>query len=58
MNKITNVLGAIVILAAVYTVVIKDVTWTEAQFGIYAGIGLVYTKNSKLVSEIKDAIKK
>ena len=58
MNYVTNILGVLLIIAASYTSVIKDVSWMDAQFGIYAGIGLIYTKNSSLISSLKEIVKK
>lgn len=53
MNRCTNILGVITILAAIFSVFYLDtVGWFDASFGIASGVGLIYTKNSKLINEI------
>lgn len=54
MNKITNFLGILVILASVASVFLKDYTWIDVSFGIGSGAGLIYVKNNKLMKELKD----
>lgn len=54
MNKITNILGIIIIVAASYSVFTSDkIDWMDASFGIAAGAGLIYVKNNSLVDAIK-----
>lgn len=63
MRKVTNLLGVIVILAAVVSVfILPDTGWIDASFGIASGVGLIYTKSSHLFNKIRrlrnDTIKK
>lgn len=59
MNKITNILGVLLIIAASYSVFALDkVTWFDAMWGIVSGISLIYTKNSSFSSNVLSAIKK
>lgn len=48
MNKITNALGVLVIIAAVVSVFYLKYTWTDTAFGIMAGCALIYTKSGKI----------
>lgn len=58
MNRVTNILGTLLILAAIYSVFELDkVSWWDASAGISMGIGLIYTKNSALSDKIFDLIK-
>ena len=52
-NKITNILGIAVVLAASLSVFITEkVDWMDASFGIAAGAGLLYVKNNSLISTL------
>jgi len=56
-NKITTVLGVLLIAAASYSVFRLDkVMWLDASFGIGMGVGLIYTKNSSLSRNLFDLI--
>lgn len=53
LNKLTNIIGILVILAASLSVfLVEKVNWMDASFGIAAGAGLIYVKNNTLVDKI------
>ncbi len=53
-NKLTNIIGIVVIILAAFSVFYcDDIKWMDASFGIAAGAGLIYVKNNSLVSMIK-----
>ncbi|WP_010662531.1 hypothetical protein [Marinilabilia salmonicolor] len=54
MNKLTSILGVLIILASVATIFLKDYSWMDVSFGIGSGAGLIYVKNNKLMETIKD----
>lgn len=58
MNRVTNLLGSLLIIAAAYSVFeLEKVSWWDASAGISMGIGLIYTKNSSLSDKIFNLIK-
>lgn len=60
MNKITNVLGiALIIAAGASPYLIEGMFWGSALLGVGAGAGLIYIKNNraaKLLERIVDIV--
>lgn len=56
-NKLTTVIGVLIIAAAVTSVFTHERTWIEVLYGITGGIVLIYVKNSSIVDIIKGLIK-
>lgn len=58
MNKITNVLGVLLIVSAPLSVFfLEKVLWSDAIWGVTVGIGLIYTKNTSFASKIIEVLK-
>lgn len=59
MNKLTNLLGILIIIAAPVSIFLLDkVTWWDSLAGILAGCMLIYVKSASFTELFREYLKK
>lgn len=44
-NRVTTILGILIVLGCIISVFLNKADWTQAAIGITAGVGLIYAKD-------------